>query len=94
MPRNFSELKSGGDNSYAAPHPEKCGGGTRPPVPHRSTPVNMLYNCVWIHTQAHTHFIVHIHRRAHAHTNSYYTWTFPKFQGNEIDQFLGNEADI
>ena len=32
MPRNFSEIKSGGDNSYALPHPEKWGGGgTRPP---------------------------------------------------------------
>ena len=39
--RNFSELKSGGDNSYAVPpRPEKWGGGGRvPPVPHRSTPV-------------------------------------------------------
>ena len=33
MPRNFSELKSGGDNSYAVPHPEKWGGATRPPRP-------------------------------------------------------------
>ena len=40
MPRNISELKSGGgvDNSYAVPHAGKWGGG-RAPVPHRSTPV-------------------------------------------------------
>ena len=39
MPRNVSELKSGGgDNSYAVP-PAPKSGGTRPPVPHRSTPV-------------------------------------------------------
>ena len=37
MPRNFSELKSGGVNSYAVPRAEKR--GTRPPVPHRSTPM-------------------------------------------------------
>ena len=30
MPRNFFDLKSGGGNSYAVPHPEKWG-GTRPP---------------------------------------------------------------
>ena len=37
MPRNFSELKSvGGGNLYAVP-PENW--GMRPPVPHRSTPV-------------------------------------------------------
>ena len=34
MLRNFSELKSGGDNSYVVPpRPEKWGGGTRPPRP-------------------------------------------------------------
>ena len=37
MPRNYSELKRG-DNSYAVPHAEKRG-GTRAPVPHRSTPM-------------------------------------------------------
>ena len=32
MPRNFSELKSGVDNSYAVPHPEKWGDvSPRPP---------------------------------------------------------------
>ena len=39
MPRNFSELKSGGTIPMLSPHAEKWGGGTRPPVPHRSTPV-------------------------------------------------------
>ena len=33
MLRNFSELKSGGDNSYAVPPALKSGGGTRPPRP-------------------------------------------------------------
>ena len=33
MPRNFSELKSGGDNSYAAPPPTLKSGGTRPSRP-------------------------------------------------------------
>ena len=37
MPRNFSELKRGG-NAYAVPHADKQGGRV-PPVPHRSTPV-------------------------------------------------------
>ena len=32
MPRNFSELKSGGDNSYAVPRPEKWGDAS-PPSP-------------------------------------------------------------
>ena len=32
MPRNVFDLKSGGNNSYAVPHPEKWG-GTRPPPP-------------------------------------------------------------
>ena len=39
MPRNFSELKSGGDNSYAPPTLKS--GWMRPPVPHRSTPVQL-----------------------------------------------------
>ena len=34
MPRNVSEMKSGGgDNSYAAPRPEKWGGGGTPRPP-------------------------------------------------------------
>ena len=34
MPRNFSELKSGGGgNSYAAPHPEKWGDASPRPPP-------------------------------------------------------------
>ena len=34
MPRNFSELKSGGGAiPMLSPHPEKWGGGTRPPCP-------------------------------------------------------------
>ena len=38
MPRNFSELKSGGIIPMLSPHAEKW--GTRPPsVPHQSTPV-------------------------------------------------------
>ena len=32
MPRNFSELKSGGDNSYAVPHAEKWGDARPPPI--------------------------------------------------------------
>ena len=44
MPRNFSEMKSGGDYSYAVPHTLKSG-GTRPPVPHRSTPVFVAFYC-------------------------------------------------
>ena len=52
---NFSELKSGGDNSYAVPPTLKSGGGRVPPVPHRSTPVTvrraysfsfMISNCI------------------------------------------------
>ena len=39
MPRNFSEQKSGGDNSYT-----ESGGRVPPPVPHRSTPACV---CVW-----------------------------------------------
>ena len=41
MPRNFSELKSGGGGTIPmlSPHPEKSGGRVPPPVPHRSTPV-------------------------------------------------------
>ena len=39
MPRNYSELKSGGGTiPMLSPHAEKCGGRV-PPVPHRSTPV-------------------------------------------------------
>ena len=45
MPRNFSELKSGGTIPMLSPHPEKWGGGARPPVPHRSTPVGA---CSWM----------------------------------------------
>ena len=41
MLRNFSELKSGGDNSYAVPAALKSGGGRVPPVPHRSTPMSI-----------------------------------------------------
>ena len=33
MPRNFSELKSGGDNSYAVPHAEKWGERVPRPPP-------------------------------------------------------------
>ena len=35
MPRNFSDLKSGGTIPMLSPHPEKWGGGggTRPPRP-------------------------------------------------------------
>ena len=35
MPRNLSELKSGGGGTIPmlSPHPEKWGGGTRPPRP-------------------------------------------------------------
>ena len=33
MPRNVSELKSGGDNSYATIPPTLKSGGTRPPRP-------------------------------------------------------------
>ena len=43
MPRNFSEIKSGGGTiPMLSPHPEKWGGGgeaRHPPVPHRTTPV-------------------------------------------------------
>ena len=42
MPRNVSELKSGGGGQFlCCPSTLKSGGGgeTRPPVPHRSTPV-------------------------------------------------------
>ena len=41
MPRNCSELKSGGGGGtipMLSPHPEKWGDAS-PPVPHRSTPV-------------------------------------------------------
>ena len=38
MPRNFSELKSGGGQFLCCP-PTLKSGGTRPPVPQRSTPV-------------------------------------------------------
>ena len=41
MPRNFSELKSGGTIPMLSPHVDKW--GTRPPVPHRSTPVLKPY---------------------------------------------------
>ena len=37
MPRHFSELKSGGTIPMLSPILKS--GGTRPPVPHRSTPV-------------------------------------------------------
>ena len=37
MPRNLSELKSGGTIPMLSPMLKS--GGTRPPVPHRSTPV-------------------------------------------------------
>ena len=33
MPRNFSELKSGGEIPMLSPHPEKWGGGRVPPSP-------------------------------------------------------------
>ena len=33
MPRSFSELKSGGDNSYAVPHAEKWGDASPLPPP-------------------------------------------------------------
>ena len=41
MPRNFSELKSGGGTiPMLSPHPNKWGDAP-PPVPHRSTPVSI-----------------------------------------------------
>ena len=44
MPRNLSDLKSGGGGGaipMLSPHPEKWGDAS-PPVPHRSTPVCTL----------------------------------------------------
>ena len=40
MPRNVSELKSGGDNSYAVPPPalKSGGGGVPPPSPTNRRP--------------------------------------------------------
>ena len=41
MPRNFSELKSGGDNSYAVPHAEKWGDASPPRPPPIDARVSM-----------------------------------------------------
>ena len=51
MPRNFSELKSGGTILMLSSHAEKLGEASprpppAPPVPHRSTPV-IAGGAVW-----------------------------------------------
>ena len=57
MPRNVSELKSGGGTiPMLSPRPENWGGGRVHPVPHRSTPVpvvgvSTVYVCPRIVTQ-------------------------------------------
>ena len=48
MPRNVFDLKSGGNNSYAVPHPEKWGGTrTRPPRPPPIDARVGVYGGVW-----------------------------------------------
>ena len=62
MPRNFSELKSGGTIPMLSPLPEKWGDAS--PVPHRSTPVYALSQdkCTKIVCWSpwHTHVVVPI----------------------------------
>ena len=55
MPRNFSEVKSGGDNSYVVPPTLKSVGGTRPPP--RPPPIDARAHINYLFLQGHVRVI-------------------------------------
>ena len=66
MPRNFSELKSGGggDSSYAVPYPEKWGGDESPRPPPIAARVRMesfdVLACISGYGEPHSNNIVQL----------------------------------